>query len=276
LTPNRRMLRRRFSHFRLCSTGNVSLIAALTAVPLLGSAGVAIDFIRANQITTKVRSALDSAVLAGAAASADHAKVAERYFNANFPYPGIELASLSFTVTGDTRVEGNATLEVATTFTGLLGINEMEIAVKAAAETTAESHDLCILVLSPSESQALLANSGADVNANSCEIHVKSTANPAVIVNAGTSIKTHRACLQGTKVINNGGTFTNLETGCATSADPYAGKIAAPASSTCTYNNLNYSGNVTLNPGVYCGWFNFNSGPKVTLNPGTYVIKSGG
>jgi hypothetical protein len=130
-------------------------------------------------------------------------------------------------------------------------------------------------VLDPSGNQSLLVNSGAQVIAPQCEVHVKSTANPAAIFNAGTTLNTKRFCIAGANVIQNSTVTQNLELGCTTVNDIFAGKFAAPSTS-CTVSSQNYSGTVTLNPGVYCGWFNFNGVTDVTFTPGTYVIKNSG
>ncbi len=269
-------MKRLLRAFRFAERGNVTLLTALAAVPLLGIAGMATDYIRANAIETSLSAALDAAVLAGAMAANNNEKAAQTYFLSNFPVEGAKLASVNFTKSGNLRIDGTAVIRMSTSFSSVLGIRSLNLKLTAAAVSKPNSTGLCLLALSPNETQSLLANSGADVTASGCEIHVKSTANPAAIFNSGTSIKSNKLCIQGTGIINNGGTQTNLQTGCSTVADPFAGKIPAPASTACDYNNLTYSGNVTLNPGVYCGWHNFNSGSNVTLRPGTYVIKSGG
>ncbi len=257
---------RLLQRFFRSQSGNVTLIATMAAVPVFGSLGVAIDYVRANQVSTEVSAALDSAVLAGAMAAKNSEGAAQRHFMANFPVPGVEIDQITFTKSGNTKITGRAKLKFATSFASLLGVKTIAIDVTAVAQTDSSGPGLCVLALSPNESQSLLANSGADVNASGCEIHVKSTANPAAILNSGISLQSNKLCIQGNNIINNGGSATNLQTGCSTLADPYAGKIPAPASLACDFNDRSYSGNVTLNPGVYCGWQNFNSGTNVTLN----------
>ncbi len=264
------------SRFRRAESGNVTLIAAIVAVPVIGSTGVAIDYLRANRIATEVGSALDGAVLAGATATSDYAGAAKRYFAANLPFPQARIASYTFTKTGTTRIDGTVSLDIPTSFSSILGVRSIRINLASAAQSTPGGSSLCLIALSPNESQAFLVNSGANVDAPTCEMDVKSTANPAAIFNSGATIKTQKLCIEGTNIINNGGTVTGRQTGCPTPADPYAGKIPAPVSTVCDYSNMNYSGTVTINPGTYCGWTNFNSGSNVTLRPGTYIIKSGG
>lgn len=136
----------------------------------------------------------------------------------------------------------------------------------------------CIVVLDPTGSQALLVNSGAQITAPKCEIHVKSTANPAAIFNSGSNLNFKKLCLKGTNVIKNSTTVNNLNLGCEAASDPYAASIPTVADSACTASNGNYNGaTVNLTPGTYCGWHNFNnSSAKVTFAPGLYVIKNGG
>jgi Flp pilus assembly protein TadG len=49
-----------------CRKGNVALITALAAIPLIGAVGLAIDYTRALQFKTSLQGAVDSAALAGA------------------------------------------------------------------------------------------------------------------------------------------------------------------------------------------------------------------
>lgn len=260
-----------------CCNGNVSTMAAVAAVPLLGVAGVAVDGIRAENLRTQLNAALDTAVLAGAVSTEKQIDEAATSFDKNFTSGDAMKIARSFVVKGDV-VEGTASAELDPALMRVLGFSNFRVTVNSAAqaEPPATGANLCILALAPSASQSLLANSGADVNAASCEIHVKSTANPAAIFNAGTTIKSAKTCIQGHSIIDNGGSHPNMETGCTTLPDPYAGKVSSPASLSCDFNGTTYSGKVTLNPGVYCGWHNFNSGTDVDLNPGTYIIHSGG
>jgi Flp pilus assembly protein TadG len=276
-----------WQRLRASTSGNLTMMVALSALPVFAAIGVAIDYSRHNDAEARIAAALDGAVLAGAATDTDNVKAAQDYFDANIAADGLKNIQRSFTLTSATSitVTGTAGASLDTVFGSIGGYPDYHVAVEAAAArsastttttTTNNGVKLCILALSPTASQSLLANSGADVNAASCEIHVRSTANPAAIFNAGTNIKSKNTCIAGTNIIDNGGTHPNLNLGCSAISDPYAGKVPVPASATCDYNNMNYSGAVTLNPGVYCGWMNFNAGPTVTLKPGLYVIKNGG
>jgi Flp pilus assembly protein TadG len=257
--------------------GSTAVIFALALVMLLGAAGVAIDIARGVNMRAKMQDALDAAVLVGARANSDtdaQVAAATKLFDANFAGKSVKNVSATFTPTIDGELSGTATAQLDTTLAGVLGIKQLTIKTVAKAVGGAP---FCILVLNPKASQALLVNSGAEVDAPDCELHVKSTGSPAAIFNSGSDISTKHLCISGTNIIDNGGTHPNLDTGCSTSGDPFAGKLSEPHSSSCTYRNLNFNGgNVTLNPGVYCGWINFNNRPNVRFRPGVYVIKDGG
>ncbi len=252
---------------------------AFILVPLLGGVGAAVDYGSAIGIRAKMQDALDIAVLEGARhgkGGADARTVREKSeasFDENFDNDVVTNAVRTFTPASG-FVTGIATARQETTFMALLGVRTIDIHVTAKAAYSGSSP--CIYVLAPNTSQALLMNSGARVTARGCEVHVHSTANPAAMFNASTTLDVAKTCIKGTRITRNGGTQTSLSTGCAAAADPYAGVIPVPNSSACTFNGANYNGGaVTLSPGVYCGGINFNGISDITLQPGTYVIKNG-
>jgi Flp pilus assembly protein TadG len=257
--------------------GSVAVLFALFLVVVVGAAGLALDFARATNTRSDMQEALDAAVLVGARANSNsdaQVEAATRIFNVNFIDKSAKNVSVTFAPTIDGELSGTATADLDTTLAGVLGIKQLSIRTVSKA---AAGGPFCILVLDTTATQAFLVNSGAEVDAPDCELHVKSMASPAAIFNAGSNISTAHLCISGESIIDNGGTHPNLETECATSRDPFAGNLSEPYSSSCTYSNLNFNGgSVTLNPGVYCGWINFNNSPNVTFNPGVYVIKGGG
>jgi len=151
------------------------------------------------------------------------------------------------------------------------------IPVTAASTATAAqaTSKVCILLVNQLDYQALLVNSGAQLNGPTCEIHVATTQNPAATFNTTLNVK--RICIKGSTVIKNGGANPPAVTSCATISDPFIGKLPTASVGSCDYNGQTYNpGTVTINPGVYCGWTNFNGSGTLTLNPGLYIIKNGG
>lgn len=268
--------------------GNATMIFALSLTALVVVVGGGIDFNIAVTGHTQLQDAVDAAVLSGIRASSNNAGSASSAFSANV---AADMASASQSYSSGTSsssassgsvavvtMTGSAALQKPTFMLGLVGVNSFSLSASATAIADRSSSNPCIYVLDPTSSQSLLVNSGASVTAPSCEIHVKSTGNPAAIFNSGSSLNFKKICIAGANVIRNSVTVPNLSLSCAASDDPYAGTLPTPSSSSCTYSNLNYSAaTMTLQPGVYCGWFNFNnSSAVVTFAPGVYVIKGGG
>lgn len=262
--------------------GSLPVMLGVAMLPMLVAGGVAVDFANASNQRSRLQAAVDAAVLGGAAKPLDQ-RIAEaqRIFAANNMRDG---STASFQNEPDGSLSGTASEPAVSNFSGIVGRPLDRVQVRSAAMPGAAASQatggasgsgVCVLVLDPSGAQSLLVNSGAAVSAPRCEVHVKSTASPAAIFNAGTSLDLKRFCIAGKTVIQNSTATRNLELGCATASDPFAGRYAAPATG-CTVSARDYSGPVTLDPGVYCGWFNFNGVTDVTLNPGTYVIRNGG
>ncbi len=257
-------------------SGSIAVPFALMLVILIGAIGLSIDFSRSVDEQSKLQEALDSAVLAGAAVTDDQVSRADAVFHANMKSALATNATATFTLGDDGLVSGKANVNLSAPFAKLYGVGTIAIHLTAAAKPSATASSPCVLLLDPSANQSLLVNSGANVSAD-CEFHVKSTANPAAIFNSGTTLDTKKICIQGSKIIDNGGSHPNTALQCETINDPFANKLPTPSSSSCNYNNLNYNGgSATLSPGVYCGWINLNNKVKVTFNPGVYVIKGGG
>lgn len=243
---------------------------------MFGSAGLAIDYSRAASFESRMRQALDAAVLAGIKVEeGQRQQTAMAVFEQNMSRTDLKV-KLEFSSPAPDQFTGTAKTQMPTTIAAAIGIETLQINTLSTAAMKSGSK-VCILVLDKTASQAFLVNGGADIDAPDCEVHVHSNGNPAAIFNAGTSIDSKRICIKGANIIDNGGSHPYTETSCDPAADPYVGRFPEPASNACDYSNLNFNGgNVNLTPGVYCGWINFNSQPTVNFAPGVYVVKNGG
>ncbi len=272
---------RKVREFAIDRSANFAVMSAFAAPIVMIAVGAAVDYSHAISERQRMQAAIDAAVVAGVESAQTTSQstaltVANGYFASNITWSG---PTASFQFNSDGSLTGVGSYTMPTLFAGFAGIGTLPVDVTATAAAP-QQNKVCILLLSPSASQSLLANSGTNINGPNCEIDVASTANPAAIFNAGGTINSKKICTQGSNTINNGGTYTNVATSCTTVANPYVGELPAPPSTTCSgalANGGNYNGgSVTLSPGVYCGWFNFNSAPSVTLQPGVYVIENGG
>lgn len=111
---------------------------ALTAVPLMGSVGVAIDFTRANATRTAFQTALDSTALmlarnAATQSSADIQTAASNYFNALFTRSDVSNVSVTadYSSTAGSKVTLKGSATINTNFLGILGYSQIAISGKA-------------------------------------------------------------------------------------------------------------------------------------------------
>ena len=270
------VIRDKLRALRAAQAGSIAPAFALALVPLIGAAGAAIDYSKANQVKATLQAALDSAVLAGVKQSTGQTSTATSFFNAAFSDKLGTSVSSTFTVNSDGSISGTAQAAVPTSFMAIVSVKTLSVSASARAAIAQTTSNACILVLDATATQALLVNSGANIKAPNCEIHVRSTASPAAIFNASSTLNVKNICVKGTNVIKNGGVNPPVQTNCAAINDPFAGTLPTVSVGSCTYNNQVYNGStVTVNPGTYCGSTNFNGSPTITFNPGLYVIKGG-
>ncbi len=263
----------RFLHDRRAS---VAPLFVLALVPLIGAVGVSVEYSKAAQLRTSIQAVLDASVLAGIpqTGAAQQTATASAYFSAHASNHWGSLPVATFSVDANGKLTGSATAAAKTAFLGIFGIQSVPISATSAALSGSTSN-VCILLTDSTQSQSLLVNSGANLNAPNCEIHVRSTASNAAILNTTLNVK--RVCVASNSVLVNGGGTTPVQTNCPAISDPFTNSLPPVSVGACNYNGQTYNpGTVTINPGVYCGWTNFNGSGTVTFNPGLYVVKNGG
>jgi Flp pilus assembly protein TadG len=121
--------------FRVAHAGNVAITFAFATIPIIIGIGSAIDYSKANQVKVAMQSALDStALMISKEAAKDSTDgtlqtKASSYFSAMFKQP----LSSGFSITanyyadGGTRVVINGSANVATSFLGLIGVNNITV-----------------------------------------------------------------------------------------------------------------------------------------------------
>lgn len=284
-------LRKTLRFFTECELGNFGMLTALTVPVLLLAGGGTVDVYTAYDQKQKMQSLLDGGLLA-AARESDVSKqqdVAADFISgydaqtADAKVDGALTKRLKVTKNADGTLTGVYSQAYKTYFLGLAGLSKIDLSVTAtvsgspapastqstATQTTPGS---CLYVLG-NQSQAVLINSGVNLKSSACRIDVQSTADPAFIMNSGSTVDTAKFCVKGTKYIKNGGTLTNLETACKVNPDPYAGKLFEPKlPASCTTSGPGNGSNVSLEPGMHCD-VTFNGSPTITFKPGLHIIK---
>lgn len=260
-------------------TGNFAIATAIMLPVMILAGGGAVDASSAYFERSRIQGQLDAAVLAAAGESDSTKRLATAagFMPARSGTTGEN--PLIVTNNSDGSVTGTYTYVAQNTFLGIVGLDSFKLVVTATAMATGKSGggegstgSACIHVLA-NTSQAVLINSGANVKSSKCGVDVLSAANPAFIMNAGAKIETPRFCVRGTNYIRNGGTLTNLQTGCAAAGDPYAGAFPEPVlPSKCETSGVPSGTTFTLKPGMHCD-VTFNGSPKITFAPGLHIIK---
>lgn len=138
--------------------GTVSMLAGLFAIPMIGAAGIAIDFGRAYFVKARLTSALDSAALAGGRVMTLRDPTADilMYFNTNFTQGVFNSATATPTIAmsaDKSTVTTSATATMPTTFMKVLGMNNMTMTSRNVVRRTSRGQEL-ILVMDNTGSMA--------------------------------------------------------------------------------------------------------------------------
>jgi Flp pilus assembly protein TadG len=132
----REILRRPIDRLRAMARderGNIALITAFMAVPLVVGGGMMIDYDRVSRVRTRLQASLDAGALASAATGALDANLAKTVFTNNFAATDATVTALSFGTDAGGDIVGTATASVPTTFTGVVGIQTLQTTVTSTA-----------------------------------------------------------------------------------------------------------------------------------------------
>jgi Flp pilus assembly protein TadG len=271
-------------------SGNVAILFALSALPVFGITGLSIDYGRAINARTQLQLAADAAALS--AASRPNLTDSERIDLAKAVFRADRLgdqATISVEATvahsgsgAERSIRVTAATNVPNAFGGVVGFNQFSLSVEATAQlgamgSAAASGPACLLALRATDYGIKIngGGSGSHLTAN-CGVYVNSGSSRAIFGNDKGTLTSTYTCVVGD--FDDDPTYAPMPTkGCPTMADPFAGRLTAPASAGCTFNNTKVNSNktATLSPGVHCGGIDIGSGATVTFNPGVYVIKDG-
>ncbi|MEZ5776144.1 MAG: pilus assembly protein [Hyphomicrobiaceae bacterium] len=136
--------------FRKRSEGNIATIFAIVLVPLAGIAGFALDFGRAQLVTSKLQQSVDAAVISAGARMAlseeDLTSEARRFFRASggedVAAENIQLAL----VKGSDNLSLTVTADVPTTLLNVIGYSELRVSVDAVAKFASEDLEVAIVL----------------------------------------------------------------------------------------------------------------------------------
>lgn len=199
--------------------GQIAVITAISALPLLLAVSIAVDSHRVGQKRAKLQAALDGAALAAISnqtvTTAERNEQAEARFRSNISAK--EQVKFSVQSSLNTRIDVQGEMEIDTLFAGIIGKDTMTFKADSAAEITKGS-TVCMLALDPDSNRAFEVTTGATLQAN-CKVQVNSVSKVASVVDHGGTATAESFCVGG-DAIGEHSPFVNTE--CGALNDPYA------------------------------------------------------
>src|SRR5215217_1405846 len=227
--------------------GNVTAIFGVSLVPLLGLAGLAMDYSRGSTSRSDVQASADNAALAALIVQVP--TIAQRESAGRAALSGnsglvttatFDITSLKATVTVESAVEPS--------FSKVLQVKAFKVAAKAVAERVFAGPPPCILALNTTAAKSILITGSAQYSALGCAIHANSNSGDALHIDNNTSVQASSFCAVGVSYVP-----TVLQpqarSYCEPLKDPFA-SLQAPAIGSCIATNLVVDPNQTrtLNP----------------------------
>ncbi|MGI9402169.1 MAG: Tad domain-containing protein [Rhizobiaceae bacterium] len=267
--------------------GNFAVLSAILLVPIMGVAGLAVDFTTIYLEKSGLQQVADSAALAGVSElgiagrtdSEIHSSVTS-FISSNIAassggIPDMKSLNIKAKISKD-----RATLTVKLSynwspfFAHLIYDDAMPIKVRSSARL-AQTEPSCVIALNDNGAGQFSISGKASLSADKCAIHVNSNASNAIMVN-------NKAQMSGANIYIAGGykgmagAFHPLPTtDSPLIVDPLADRIP-PTVGSCVAKNLHIRNRFrVLRPGTYCGGIRSSGKSKVLLRPGIYIIKDG-
>lgn len=148
-------------------SGNVAMIVAIAIMPMVVSAGVSIDFVRAHLAKTSLQQAIDAAGLAsGSDTDTTNAQVlsmAQAFLDANSQGLVIDIEETDITVqetNGIKRIDIQAKARLDTTFMRLVNVEFLDVDIEASIQRKEAGPLHVALVLDTTDSMSSLPQSG--------------------------------------------------------------------------------------------------------------------
>ncbi|MEM1197935.1 MAG: pilus assembly protein TadG-related protein [Pseudomonadota bacterium] len=258
-------------------SGNIVISFAITLIPFIAAAGMALDYARGVVVRTKLQSSLDASALAAAslqnASNSERLKKALIVFYANHSKPALTpRMTVSF---GEDEVRVNATVHLKNAFMKALGRPTTRVVASATAGYGTVSGP-CVLTLNERSKEALMLNSDSRIESPNCTVQVNSTHRSALFANSKSGINADTICVAGDWDTNGGSSFSPRPEDCPAVKDPLAHLPKPPeANGSCDWYDRTVKGRTRLRPGVYCKKLELDSGARVTFEPGIYIMRDG-
>src|SRR5436190_233102 len=264
---------------RSASGANVTVLFALSLVPVAGAVGAAVDYSQGSSLRSAMQAAADAASLgtikiASTLPPDQIQSTAAGMFNASFNRPQVTpTVSATYDAASNT-----VTLSASATFKpnlmSMVGITQMSISTTSKATIGAKTWQVCVMVTNPDSNHTLLAKNGGKINFDNCMVQVNTLNWDAVESRDTSYIHSTNGSNCFTGDIHYGDVTPPKQETCTMLPDPYAAYVV-PSNNPCTYTNKQVNASTTLTPGTYCGGLKITNSANVTFSPGIYYIQNG-
>ena len=251
---------RKLRKFRRSTTGNMTLIATISAIPMIASVGLAVDYMRAVRASEALQHVADAAALAAASASnvtgtkaqqlTQRAAIANSYITASVAnVSDIEIVGAPAVTTGPNTIDVLVNAKVKGSFINILNAldSSAEIADgNGGNQAASSSRDIdlsvhskvgfseasyrCLLSMHATQQEAVYFQGNSEFMAT-CAVHANSNHSTAAIRTAGSAEAYATSfCARGGWA--GSGFSPNPKGGCTWVSDPYA-SMTLPTAGTC-------------------------------------------
>ena len=252
--------------------GNVAAIVGVLAVPIMLSAGSAVDYTRLNSARASLQSVTDAAALTAArefrvsSSSIEVIKEVAKTYVQTYE-PGVEV---EVKVDEETR---EVEVLLAKYWEPMLihHVIDEALPIRTSAKAgNAGSGVLCVLALHDSATGSLRIEGQGSIDAQGCAIHSNSSDHKGIALDPKSLLHAESICSSG----GYAGTDKLVEpqplVDCPPIEDPLT-KRRFPVNTFCDFDETTISGDkITLHPGTYCGDVHITSRSNVALLPGHY------
>jgi Flp pilus assembly protein TadG len=257
--------------------GNVTIIAAVGAVPLLLAVGAAIDYSRISETSSNLQQALDSAALGtlrtAETATADNTRnAALSMFQAGFKTTNFK--DIVFTSEYDKATKSltlTARGSLPSSFMQLAGISATSVgAIAKASMGGGVRLPVCVMVTHPDSGHTLLVKDNATINFHNCMVQVNTLNWDAVEARDTSYIHSTNGqnCFVGD--IHYGDVLPPKSPTCTFFQDPFA-SLSSPIKGCDFTNVVVVTPGTKLAPGTYCNGLTVKA--TTTFQPGLYLIR---
>lgn len=292
------------------ASGNMTMIMALAAIPMVATAGLAIDYVRGIRAAGELQQVADGAALAAAAGKhitgttterlAKRKTIAVNFLNNELPQvQDIEIVGTPSVNVGPNTVDIGVTAKVRGSLINVLnGISRSaetggNVGADVASSPSAKVVNLsihskigyskesytCLLALDPSVKDAIYFQGNSEFMA-SCGVIANSNHPTEAIRTWGNAYaEAESFCAKGGWM--GSGFYPQPVGGCSTKADPYASMTLPSVPAGCDYTSKKVKNEeVTIEPGssgvvTLCGGLDVVTHGKAVLKKGLYIIKDG-